>query len=94
MYNMVIPVNSSKDRSKDREQSLLLPRDIQNSHDDVHEDDAFRVDLNLFNLYPDPVHFVETLKIFDRSDISSALFLRLLENYRDMKSSGGRDSMR
>ncbi|KAF8913868.1 hypothetical protein CPB84DRAFT_1669780 [Gymnopilus junonius] len=73
---------------------LFLPRDVQDDRSEIHSEDALQVDLNLFNLYPDPVHFVEKLKAFDRADISSALFLRLLENYRDMKSRAGEDSMR
>lgn len=74
--------------------SLLLPKGAQKNQNEMHSEDAFQVDLNLFNLYPDPVHFVEMLKAFDRVDISSTIFLRLLEHYRDMKSRPGEDSMR
>ena len=52
------------------------------------------IDENLFNLYPDPVHFVEMLKLFDRGDIASSMFVKLLEDYRNMKSQSNDESMR
>ncbi|KAF8974323.1 hypothetical protein BDZ97DRAFT_1900021 [Flammula alnicola] len=63
--------------------------DLKQIEDDETED----VDANLFNLFPDPVHFVQLLKQFDRGDIASAIFLKLLENYRDMKGRATEDSM-
>jgi len=50
--------------------------------------------MNLFQLYPDPSHFVQLLKQFERGDIASNLFIQLLENYRDRKGrKGEEDSM-
>ncbi|KDR83776.1 hypothetical protein GALMADRAFT_236141 [Galerina marginata CBS 339.88] len=77
-----------KNSDESSQSSLLFPGDVLQTEDD------FDADLNLFNLYPDPAHFVQLLKLFDRGDIASALFLRLLENYRDMKGRPGEDSMR
>lgn len=42
---------------------------------------------NILNLFPDPAHFVRFLKTIDRSDITSDLFVRLLEAYREAKAS-------
>lgn len=64
-----------------------MPEKEREADDDLDED------LNLFNVYPDPIHFVELLKKVDRADISSDLLLKLLENYRDMKGRPGEDSM-
>ncbi len=51
-------------------------------------------DANIFDLYPDPLHFVRLLKDMDRGDISPGLFVRLLESYRSEKSRSGADSLR
>ena len=61
--------------------SLLTPEDLR------REDggDVFNLDTNILDLYPDPVHFVRFLKDIDRNDISSDLFVKLLEAYRDQK---------
>jgi hypothetical protein len=50
--------------------------------------------MNLFNLYPDPVHFVDLLKRLERGDMASNIFLKLLENYRDMKERTGDGPMK
>ena len=52
------------------------------------------IDINLFNLYPDPVHFVDFLKQLERGDMASNIFLKLLENYRDTKERPGDGSMK
>ncbi|KAF4619552.1 hypothetical protein D9613_005233 [Agrocybe pediades] len=57
------------------------------------EGDEFDVNMNLFQLYPDPGHFVQLLKRLDRGDIASSIFIQLLENYRDRKGRKGEDSM-
>ncbi|KAJ7682824.1 hypothetical protein DFH06DRAFT_306273 [Mycena polygramma] len=49
-------------------------------------DDDIDLDTNIFDLFPDPAHFVRFLKSIQRTDISSDLFVRLLESYRDSKS--------
>jgi hypothetical protein len=65
---------------------MLMPKDIQDAHSDV--------DTNLFDFYPDPAHFVDFLKIIERGDIVSDIFIQILESYRRMKSDANEDSMR
>ncbi|KAF7332143.1 RTP1-C1 domain-containing protein [Mycena kentingensis (nom. inval.)] len=48
-------------------------------------DEEIDVDTNFLDLYPDPAHFVGFIKSLQRADISSDLFLRLLESYRQSK---------
>ncbi|KAF9649373.1 hypothetical protein BDM02DRAFT_1873427 [Thelephora ganbajun] len=47
------------------------------------------IDSNLLDLRPDPVHFVGFLKTMNRPDVSSSLFVRLLEAYRGVKLDKG-----
>ncbi|KAJ7744466.1 hypothetical protein DFH07DRAFT_963690 [Mycena maculata] len=54
-------------------------------------DDDIDLDTNILDLYPDPAHFVGFLKSIQRTDISSDLFVRLLESYRDSKSNADND---
>jgi hypothetical protein len=49
--------------------------------------------MNILNLYPDPVRFVRFLKDIDRIDISSDLFVKLLEAYHNNKSQDSSDPM-
>ncbi|KAF9451696.1 hypothetical protein P691DRAFT_723445 [Macrolepiota fuliginosa MF-IS2] len=70
--------------------SLLTPDQVPETVD--LEDPDF--DANIFDLYPDPFHFVKQLKDMDRGDISSDLFVRLLETYRGEKLRSGGDSLR
>lgn len=65
----------------------MMPGDLK----DVNEDD---LDLNIFDFFPDPFHFVELLKQLDRGDIASSIFIKLLEDYRDMKARSGEDSIK
>ncbi|KAF8165366.1 hypothetical protein B0H34DRAFT_793763 [Crassisporium funariophilum] len=69
---------------------ILMPKDMQATEVADHSD----VDTNLFDLYPDPVHFVEFLKMIDREDVASELFVKLLENYRDMKTHLKEDALK
>lgn len=55
---------------------------------------ATDIDINLFNLYPDPIHFVDLLKRLERGDIASNIFLKLLKNYWDMKERPGDGPMK
>jgi hypothetical protein len=43
---------------------------------------------NLFDFYPDPIHFVSFLKTLDRGDVVSELFIKLLEAYRAQRKDG------
>ncbi|TFK28768.1 hypothetical protein FA15DRAFT_633184 [Coprinopsis marcescibilis] len=62
--------------------SLLLPGDKRRIEEDSD------VNTNLFDLYPDPAHFVAFLKSLDRGDIASELFIKLLEAYRNERAQG------
>ncbi|KAJ7180037.1 hypothetical protein C8R43DRAFT_384856 [Mycena crocata] len=57
-------------------------------------DDDIDLDTNILDLYPDPTHFVRFLKSVQRPDISSDLFVRLLESYRDSKAETDGDPTR
>lgn len=61
--------------------NLLTPEDLKKEE----EQDSF--DANLFDLYPDPAHFVRFLKLLDRGDIVSELFIKTLDAYHQSKSS-------
>ncbi|KAJ7507767.1 hypothetical protein B0H11DRAFT_2314195 [Mycena galericulata] len=58
------------------------------------DDEEIDLDSNILDLYPDPAHFVRFLKSIQRTDISSDLFVRLLELYRDSKSETDGDPTR
>ncbi|KAG5637776.1 hypothetical protein H0H81_003277 [Sphagnurus paluster] len=69
--------------------SLMTPQDLE-----IHENEDFDLDTNILGLYPDPSHFVQFLKTIDRTDISSDLFVQLLEAYRDHKTKEEKDPTR
>lgn len=52
------------------------------------------VDANILDLRPDPAVFARYMKSADRVDISSELFARLLEAYRESKEDTEADPMR
>ena len=52
------------------------------------------IDSNFLDLRPDPAHFVGFLKMVNRPEVSSSLFVRLLEAYRRVKSDGEGDPLR
>ena len=54
----------------------------------------FDIDSNLLDLRPDPAHFVGFLKTINRPEVSSSLFVRLLEAYRGVKSDNEGDPLR
>ena len=54
----------------------------------------FGIDSNLLDLRPDPAHFVGFLKTTNRPEVSSSLFVRLLEAYRTAKSDNEGDPLR
>ncbi|KAK7061701.1 RTP1-C1 domain-containing protein [Favolaschia claudopus] len=65
--------------------SLLTPA---NDKEDID------IDSNILDLYPDPTHFVRFLATIQRPDISSELFVRLLESYRESKADSDGDPIR
>jgi len=52
------------------------------------------IDSNLLDLRPDPAHFVGFLKVVNRPEVSSSLFVRLLEAYRGVKPDNEGDPLR
>ncbi|KAG6896934.1 hypothetical protein C0992_005199 [Termitomyces sp. T32_za158] len=58
--------------------SLITPEDLKDS-----AENEYSIDSNILGLYPGPTHFVQLLKAINRVDISSDLFVSLLEAYRD-----------
>lgn len=70
--------------------SLFTPEDLRRAE----QSGEFDVDSNLLDLRPDPVRFVRYLKTIERADISSELFVRLLEAYRENKADPDGDPLR
>ncbi|KAI0326655.1 hypothetical protein GY45DRAFT_69015 [Cubamyces sp. BRFM 1775] len=62
--------------------SLFTPESLK----EAEAAGEFDVDSNLLGLKPDPVRLVRFLKTLDRSDVSSDLFVQLLEAYRDSRT--------
>ncbi|KAH9951727.1 hypothetical protein B0H21DRAFT_842799 [Amylocystis lapponica] len=84
--------NLTRAEKSNRASSLALftPDDLRRAQ----ESGEFDVDSNLLNLRPDPVRFSRYLKSIERTDISSELFVRLLEAYREVKSDPEADPLR
>ena len=61
---------------------------------EAEKNGELNIDSNLFDLRPDPAHFVGFLKMVNRPDVSSSLFVRLLEAYRAVKSENEGDPLR
>ncbi|KIY48145.1 ARM repeat-containing protein [Fistulina hepatica ATCC 64428] len=80
-------VHSARE-TKEPTLSLLTPEDLKREDADVD------IDENILDLYPDPAHFVRFLKDISRPDISSDLFLRLLQEYGKLKKSDEDDPTR
>lgn len=82
----------ASNKKQNKNPSLLLDDGDEDGGDEDAQADE---DLNIFDLFPDPVHFVQFLKQLDRGDIGSALFIRLLEAYRaSSKTRSDGESMR
>ena len=70
--------------------ALFTPNDLKKAE----ECGAFDIDANYLGLRPDPAHFVDFLKLLDRPDVSSEVFVRLLEGYRDSKADSESNPLR
>ncbi|TEB30240.1 hypothetical protein FA13DRAFT_579051 [Coprinellus micaceus] len=66
-----------------RRLDILTPEDLKKTQDEG------ALDTNIFNLYPDPAHFVRFLKLLDRGDVVSDLFIKILEAYQQSKARNG-----
>ncbi|KAM6495912.1 hypothetical protein JOM56_008618 [Amanita muscaria] len=70
--------------------SFFTPESLEEAENSGSLDD----DANIMGLYPDPVHYVRFLKELDRTDISSDLFVKFLESYREQRSTSNADPLR
>lgn len=70
--------------------SLFTPEELKRAEESGELD----VDSNLLDLRPDPVHFIGLLKSINRSGVSSEIFVRLLEQYREIKADSEADPLR
>jgi hypothetical protein len=70
--------------------TLLTPEDLLQADDNGGLDP----NSNLLDLRPDPIHFVRVVVSMGRPDISSELFVKLLEAYYEVKSQTDSDPLR
>lgn len=70
--------------------SLFTPEELKRAEESGELD----IDSNLLDLRPDPVHFVGFLKSTNRSEVSSDIFVRLLEKYRESKADSDAEPLR
>lgn len=70
--------------------SLFTPESLKQAEEAGELD----VDANILGLKPDPVHFVKFIGSLKRADVSSELFVRLLEGYRELRSHADADPLK
>jgi hypothetical protein len=70
--------------------ALFTPAELKRAEDAGELD----VDANLMNLRPDPAIFVQYLKTIERPDITSEIFVRLLEGYHELKAAASSEPLR
>ena len=61
---------------------MFTPEDLRRAEESGELD----IDANILSLRPDPSQLIAFLKSLDRADISSEIFVRLLEAYRETKT--------
>ncbi|KAG6893275.1 hypothetical protein C0993_001551 [Termitomyces sp. T159_Od127] len=79
-------INRANESERLKPLSLLTPEDLKDS-----AENEYSIESNILGLYPGPTHFVQLLKVIDRADISSDLFVKLLEAYRDRNNDKDED---
>ena len=82
--------HSKPRQEKESSLAFFTPVDLKKAE----ERGALDVDANLLDLRPDPTHFVDFLVSLDRPDVTSDVFVRLLEGYRDLKANKESDPLR
>ncbi|RPD67330.1 hypothetical protein L226DRAFT_608532, partial [Lentinus tigrinus ALCF2SS1-7] len=70
--------------------SLFTPESLRHAEEAGELD----VDSNILGLKPDPVQFVRFVKGLGRADVSSELFVRLLQGYRELQSQRGNEPLK
>jgi len=91
--NVIHESRSSHSKTRQQKESSLAfftPDDLKKAE----EGGALDVDANFLDLRPDPAHFVDFLVSLDRPDVTSDVFVRLLEGYRDFKTNEESDPLR
>ena len=91
--NVIHESRSSHSKTRQENESslaLFTPDNLKRAE----ESGALDVDANFLDLRPDPTHFVDFLVSLDRPDVTSDVFVRLLEGYRDSKANKESNSLR
>ena len=70
--------------------SLFTPESLKQAEEAGELD----IDANVLGLKPDPVRLVHFVKSISRADVSSELFVRLLEGYRELRIHADADPLR
>ncbi|KAI0723142.1 hypothetical protein C8Q76DRAFT_767130 [Earliella scabrosa] len=70
--------------------ALFTPESLEQAEEAGELD----VDSNILGLKPDPVQLARFIKVMNRADVSSELFVKLLEGYRELRSQPEADPMR
>ena len=60
----------------------------------AEEAGEFDIDANILGLKPDPIRLVTFIRAVNRPDVSSELFVKLLEGYRELGSRTDADPLR
>ena len=81
MYYAVGTCSSVKRPPEASSLSLFTPESLE----EAEKTGSLDEDANIMDLYPDPNHYVRFLKAVDRADITSNLFIKFLETYRDQR---------
>ncbi|KAI0751606.1 hypothetical protein C8Q80DRAFT_1218295 [Daedaleopsis nitida] len=68
--------------------SLFTPESLR----EAEEADELDVDSNILGLKPDPVRLVQFIRNINRGDVSSELFVKLLEGYRELRNQSEADA--
>ncbi|KAI0698516.1 hypothetical protein C8T65DRAFT_660439 [Cerioporus squamosus] len=84
-------ISRTEEADQNAEQlSLFTPESLQQAEEAGELD----VDSNILGLKPDPVRFVRFVKDIGRADVSSELFVRLLEAYRELRTQRDAEPLR
>ncbi|KAH9918173.1 uncharacterized protein BXZ73DRAFT_92241 [Epithele typhae] len=70
--------------------SMFTPQSLKEAEDTGQLD----IDSNVLGLKPDPVRFVNFVKSIGRADVSSEMFVKLLERYSELRSQADTDPVR
>ncbi|KAM5540366.1 hypothetical protein V8D89_005824, partial [Ganoderma adspersum] len=84
-------ISRAEDTSQDAASlSLFTPESLKQAE----EAGEFDIDANILGLKPDPIRFVAFLRTMNRAEVSSELFVKLLESYQELGSRADADPLR